>query len=241
MFRHAASSIWRRLTSRRRAADPIAGDGVEDERRVWVRHPADLPTEVSPADPEAGPGFPARVHDISQGGVKLLVDRPLEPGSLLTLTLPGRHPGTLTVLACVVHCAGLGDDRWAVGCNFSHELSDDDLVAFGAARTRPTPPDLRSWERYACDLTAACQRVVLEEEPWPVQVLNLSARGMALRVERDVPNGTLLSVTLSGPRRPEPLTILACVVHVCARSEGDRVLGCTFIRELEDSDLRALL
>jgi hypothetical protein len=36
------------------------------------------------------------------------------------------------------------------------------------------------------------------------------------------------------------VTILACVVHTQASPEG-QILGCSFIRELSDKDIKALL
>ncbi len=205
-----------------------------------MRHPADLRTQVAPAGDEGG--FPARIRDLSRGGLKLLADRPFDPGDLVTVGLPDANGApNLTVLACVVHCQALGPKQWAVGCNFSQELSEAELRAFGAARARPTPPDLRAWERSPCDVRAVCQTVSGAEPPWAAQVLNVSPAGMALAVEREVSNGALLSAVLHGPHGGEPLTILACVVHVSERAGGGRMLGCNFIRELSEDDLRRLL
>src|SRR5260370_29935862 len=131
MFKHAASSLWRRLTSRRRATEPPVGaEHVEDERRVGVRHPADLRTQVAPAGDEGG--FPARIRDLSRGGLKLLADRPFDPGDLVTVGLPDANGApNLTVLACGVHCQALGPQHGAVGCNLFPGLSEAELRAFG--------------------------------------------------------------------------------------------------------------
>jgi hypothetical protein len=242
MFKHAASSLWRRLTSRRRATQqPVGAGTIEDERRVWVRHPADLHTTVAAAADDAG--FAARIRDISRGGIKLLTEQAFDPGTLLTVGLPGGDTvPELTVLACVVRCEALGPKLWVLGCTFSQEMSAADLHAFGAARTRPAQPDLRAWERYPCNVQAACQTVSApEEEPWSARVLDVSPAGMALAADRVVDTGALLSVVLRGPHSGEPLTILACVVHVGQRPEGGCILGCNFIRELSDADLQQLL
>jgi hypothetical protein len=241
MFRNAAS-LWRRLTHRRRTPEqPVGAEGATDERRVWLRHPVDLRTEVAAEGGDGG--FAARVGDVSRGGIRLVTEQPVDPGALLTVGLPdegGR--AALTVLACVVHCHELGPRRWALGCSFAQELSDDDLRAFGAAGARPEQADHRAWERYPCDVRAACQTVSApEESPWEARVLNVSPAGMALLVPREVDNGVLLSVALHGPRGGEPLTILACVVHVRQQSDGARLLGCNFIRELAEADLKRLL
>ena len=80
----------RRSTRRRPAAD---------ERRVWLRHPADLRTQVATAE-GGDAGFDARVCDVSRGGVKLLSERAVDPGALLTIGLStaGGEP-TLTYSA----------------------------------------------------------------------------------------------------------------------------------------------
>jgi len=243
MFRNAAS-LWRRLTHRRRTSEqPVGAEGPADERRVWLRHPVDLRTQVAPAADGADGGFAARVGDVSRGGIRLVAERPVDPGALLTVGLPdegGRE--ALTVLACVVRCHEMGPRQWALGCSFSQELSDDDLKAFGAAGAPADPADNRAWERYPCDVRASCQTVSAPEETaWEARVLNVSPAGMALLVPREVDNGVLLSVALHGPNGGEPLTILACVVHVREQTDGARLLGCNFIRELNEADLKRLL
>lgn len=48
--------------------------------------------------------FPALVHDVSAAGIGFLLDRPLEPGTVLALQLNGGRPGTSLVrMAHVVH------------------------------------------------------------------------------------------------------------------------------------------
>jgi hypothetical protein len=235
MFERAAA-LWRRLIHGEPAPAPAT---PEAERRVWVRHPADLTTQVRA---DGGPGFSARIRDVSLGGVQLIADHPVEAGELLTVALPsaGAAPDVL-VLACVVHCRQVGPGEWAVGCHFACELDEDDLRAFGAGRTRPTPPDNRAWDRYACDVRAVCQVANADDAGWAAQVLNVSASGLALLADRAVPAGALLSAELHGPHDNPPLTILACVVHVTDRGDGRHALGCNFIRELSEADLRSLL
>jgi hypothetical protein len=48
--------------------------------------------------------FPALARDVSVGGLGLLLDRPLNPGTVLALQLRGGRPGTsVTRMARVVH------------------------------------------------------------------------------------------------------------------------------------------
>ena len=60
------------------------------------------------------------------------------------------------------------------------------------------------------------------------------------RPEYAIPTGTLLNAELHGPSG-QTFTILACVVHVSAAAEGGHLLGCNFIRELSETDLRSLM
>lgn len=238
MFEQAAT-LWNRLMGRP-AED--AGDTVlEDERRVWVRYEANVETACDPSDAE-GETLSAQIRDISRGGIKLVLKRSCEPGTMLTVGLPvveGRSP--LTVLACVVHVTPLADGEWAVGCNFARELSGEDLQAFGARKARTTPPDSRNWERFACNVKASYHAILdPASTSWPAKVLNISARGVGLLASREVRPGTLLSAELHGATRPVVLHILACVVHVTAQAADEWVLGCDFIHELNEQDLEAL-
>lgn len=234
-----ATTLWNRLMGR--PADEVDSDVAEDERRVWVRYEADVETACGTSDAE-GETLPARIRDISRGGMKLVLGRPCELGTMLTVGLPvveGRSP--LTVLACVVHVTPLSDGEWAMGCNFARELSGEDLQAFGARKARTTPPDSRNWERFACNVKASYHAILdPASTSWPAKVLNISARGVGLLVGREVRPGTLISAELHGATRPVVLHILACVVHVTARSADEWILGCDFIHELNERDLEAL-
>jgi c-di-GMP-binding flagellar brake protein YcgR len=243
MFEQTAA-LWRRLLGRPQTASSAADAGTaEDERRVWVRVPADLQTQLAAPDRPDEAGVAARIRDVSRGGIKLLVDRPFDPGSMLTVVLPAADgKSSLSVLACVVHCQPVGADEWHLGCSFSAELDDDDLDAFGAIKERPIPPDGRNWARFPCGEVTATVVRLSDSDPhrYPARVRDISASGVALLVSAEIPTGTLLDAELSGPDH-RSFTILACVVHVGPAPEGGYVLGCNFIRELNETDLQALL
>jgi hypothetical protein len=242
MFQRTVS-LWRQLLHwvrqpRRAATEPDSGD----ERRVWARRLCDAQVFCQPAAAADAQRYSARVRNISRGGISLCLDHRFEPGALLTVELPtedGRS--TFTVLACVVHLRSLADGKWALGCSFSRELSDDDLVAFGAKRVRPAPPDLRTWMRFPSGAQATMQTgTAAGQEPWPAQLRDISANGVALLVAQPVEAGTILSLELQRTAAPASLTLLACVVRVEGTPGGEWLLGCTFIRELSDKELRAL-
>jgi hypothetical protein len=237
-------SFWKRLTGRHAPAEKTtAVQHAEEERRVWVRYPADLETTVQPPGPGTPARLSARVRNISLGGVSLALDRPFEPGELLSVELPGAtEESRCNVLACVVHVGEGSDGAWVVGCTFARELGEDDLEAFGARRERHGPSDQRTWVRFATDVKASYQRIAGDNNtPRLAKVVNLSASGVGLMVADAVENGALMSVELHARHGDFKRTMLACVVHVTARSEGEWALGCNFIRSLSEEDLKALL
>jgi c-di-GMP-binding flagellar brake protein YcgR len=210
-----------------------------EERRVWVRHPCDLQTQYEHANGDDAP-LTARIVDISRGGVKIVVNRAHAPGSLISIELPG--PGGKTgfaALACVVHDREVGANEWMLGCSFSKELTEEQLRAFAA---EAASLDKRNWRRCPVNVTASVQ-VTNSGDPtrWPAKVVDLSPGGVALSVDRDIRNGTLLTTDLCAANGHIVSTILACVVHLTVQDDGTRRLGCNFIRELKESDLLALL
>ena len=84
------------------------------------------------------------------------------------------------------------------------------------------------------DLKAGLPQV---RAPW------LAKRGFEAIVPRAVKpedNGNLPAGKLV-PECPAKRTILACVVHVTTQASGEWALGCNFIRELSEEDLKALV
>jgi hypothetical protein len=236
--------VWRHLVGGGEIPQ-AGGAGVqeEDDRRVWVRHPSSAEAVVR-ADNGINRRLPARVRDVSRGGLNLVLGRRVEPGDLISIELPGGTPESVsTVLACVAHVSRLGEKEWGVGCSFCEQLGDADLAAFGARRERPAAPDdLRNWVRFPCNVKALCQRVGdPTDSAWPAQVVNVSPNGIGLLVDRAVETGALLSVSLESPTTGAARTILACVVHATTRPGNECNLGCSFIREFSEEDLEALL
>lgn len=236
-------NFWRRLVGSSTTAtlEPLK-DGAED-RRVWARYPANLETSYKPAGAPDSSRVSAHVRNISLGGINLLSNRPFQPGELLTVELPGATAETrCNVLACVVHCQEEPGGEWSLGCTFSRELTDDDLATFGARRERHHPSDQRQWKRFPTSLTANFQSVTIPGSAVEAaKVSDISATGVGLVVEREIENGTLLSVELHSTAGTAQRTMLACVVHVTKQGEKEWALGCNFIRSLSEEDLQALV
>lgn len=72
--------------------------------------------------------WPARVRNISCGGIALVLPRRFERGTLLSVEIQ-RIDGALagTLLARVVHVLREADDGWVLGCELTSRLSEADL------------------------------------------------------------------------------------------------------------------
>ena len=120
------------------AGKRTAESDSQSERRIWVRRPCDLEAFFQTPGDEFASRQPARVRNISRGGMNIVVPQEFAPGDQLSVELPGNHERpAFTVLACVVHAAKQSDGEWALGCSFADELTDEDLEPFGARRERP--------------------------------------------------------------------------------------------------------
>ncbi len=224
-----ARRIWRRL---------VCGKAVED-RRALARRPSDVVTAIQPPKGEAR--RPARVLDVSRGGVGLAVGEALEPGAVIGVEVPaGSGVSSSVALACVVHVQPHGEREWLLGCAFCQELSDDDLAAFGGKPVSPQP-ELRGAERFPCNVRASFQLVGQGSGRYSARVLNISLGGAGLLAERPVAVGALLNLELESADGGSQRTLLACVVHVATRPGNEWVLGCNFLHELPEADLQDLL
>lgn len=214
----------------------------QDERRIWSRHESSATTHVKRLT-GGEERIDAIVRNVSRGGVNFLVDRHIQPGEMLDVEIAGDSQGNqASVLACIVHCQELDQGQWALGCTFAEELSDEDLQGLGAKKERASTSDNRTWVRYVCNVKASYGLAEEEEEDLEsAQVVNISAGGVGLLVQREIRNGTLLNLKLESEKREESRMLLACVVHVVAHPTSTWSLGCNFIRELSPSDLKALL
>jgi hypothetical protein len=216
---------------------------VEEERRIWVRYPCDVDATCQPANQTDALRLSARVRNMSGGGINFLLNCPVETGSLLSIELPGPAGETVsTVLAYVIRVEPSTEGDWSVGCTFATELTNEDLAPFGASRTPALPEDQRAWVRFACDVKASFQFVKdAERKTWTAQVVNMSANGLGLVVDESVELGKLLNLELRPDQGDYVLSILACVVRLTPQADGRFTLGCNLIRELTDTEVKALL
>jgi len=231
-------SFWRRLVGK---SEPSANPN--EERRLWVRHPANLSTTVRPNSNGKSVRVASTVRDISRGGVHLIVDYAFEAGQLITIELPlADSDRTQSVLACIVRVVAEGPGKWSLGCIFSQELAEDDLAGLGGKRVKHDASDKRTWMRFATDIRANLQAVGdIRNQTYKAKVLNVSASGVALQARERIEAGVLLNVDFLGENETVRRTLLACVVHVSPGDDGDWALGCNFIRSLSEEDVKGLL
>ena len=83
--------------------------------------------------------------------------------------------------------------------------------------------------------------VVSGESAKQAEIANISASGIGMFLDEKIEPGTILDLLLKTKAGLEAFDILACVVFLGRRTEGGWVVGCHFIRELEDADLKRLV
>jgi hypothetical protein len=108
-----------------------AGERTKADRRAWVRYPCNLETLYQP-----GKGLLehrwwfAKVCDISQSGIGIILRRQFEPGTQLSIALHSKSADfSRTIEATVVHVMP-HPDGCLVGATFSSMLSEKELRAY---------------------------------------------------------------------------------------------------------------
>lgn len=91
--------------------------------RSYIRHPSDIPIHVDEHDS----GIPAQhvLSDVSQGGLAFNMNRPLEKGACLTLTIDTVNP-PFSAEGVVTHCHQR-EAHYVIGVEFTNR--DDLFVA----------------------------------------------------------------------------------------------------------------
>jgi hypothetical protein len=110
-------------------------------------------------------------------------------------------------------------------------------------RTAVFPRERRQAQRYPSSAQTQCQPIQAGAFSMPARVRNVSLTGVNLLLTQPVSPGTLLHITLAGPAQA-PRRLLACVLHVSAQEVEETIVwsaGCSFVRDLEEEELRCLL
>ena len=101
------------------------------ERRASVRYVTTMTASYHPIDVHTlGPSSPARIWDLSLGGLSLVVNHAFEPGTVVGV-VPECLPLSLfpCLAARVQHLRPHGDGLWLAGCEFLTPLTEEQLAA----------------------------------------------------------------------------------------------------------------
>lgn len=98
------------------------------DRRASTRYPCNLATSCRMAALVAGDTFPGRVRNVSLGGISLVLSRPFDTGTELSVELRSnfRH-FSRTVRIRVIYCIEHPSGDWIVGASFAQVLSDEEV------------------------------------------------------------------------------------------------------------------
>jgi PilZ domain len=204
------------------------------ECRVYERYPSDLATHCQPlaARSDNDMKWSAIVHDISAGGIGLLLQRRFEPRTGLAIELPDAGNTDYTVFVRVVHARAQPDGRWLLGCQFVSPLSEERLHALRQAATKKVPsparlaPPAKPAANGALPVTIVAGVHFRAKLP-DGSVLSRSVTRLHVTGDWPMPAGRIISVWLGkGPKNGAAVEMKVNDCH----QEGDQwLVDCTFV------------
>ena len=113
------------------------------------------------------PRLPARLKNISRGGINLEVPQSFAVGNRLRVNLLAEEDESASqVLAHVVHARRVSKQQWSIGCIWAVELQEDDLRSVGVAPYLASPADQRTWVRFEVTREVTYQRAPPASSPF---------------------------------------------------------------------------
>jgi PilZ domain len=212
-----------------------------EDRRSHPRQPTDVQTVCQPLVGDVS--LPARIRNVSQSGVNLIISQPLTEGTMVRVNLPGLPGGPhTTVLACVMHGRQTSPGEWTIGCVFSLELSAEEMRLLGGEKTASGADDQRAWVRCPVRGTISYRRLPVDDGvARTADLVDLSPAGVGLILNEKLEPGSAITLNLrrtdDRPDRP----MLSCVVYLTDRADGKWAAGCHFLRELTQKELNELV
>ncbi|HWY88285.1 MAG TPA: PilZ domain-containing protein, partial [Gemmataceae bacterium] len=98
--------------------------------RRWTRFPCNVETACYCCDTAPGERRSGRILNISAGGIGLVLRCQFSEGTLLHFELPQEmNLASPKILVRVVRVTEQGDGNWFLGCEFTDQLTDDELQA----------------------------------------------------------------------------------------------------------------
>jgi hypothetical protein len=80
-----------------------------------------------------------------------------------------------------------------------------------------------------------------KQERWPVEIRDVSATGVSVRIARHFEVGTQLELEVEAPGRAAPRFFTMRVVRVVSSGPENFLLGCALENRLQRGELKALL
>jgi hypothetical protein len=123
---------------------PAPASGAE--RRASVRYPCHLDILYWQSTGAAEAYRSAKILDVSATGIGLLMSRPFETGTVLTIQLESANQKyTRTLMVHVVHARQQSHNEWVVGCAFDSKVTEEEARALGEwslpSANRPKPAE----------------------------------------------------------------------------------------------------
>lgn len=96
--------------------------------------------------------------------------------------------------------------------------------------------------RYGISLETSCRLLAMvQDDPIPVRVRNISRGGISLVVHKQVESGTLLDIELLNRPNMVLSKLQVKITYSVEHPSGDWILGGAFVEKMSDSDIQALL
>jgi hypothetical protein len=121
-------------------------------------------------------------------------------------------------------------------------MSEQNGLSEPEGEPRLSEVERRSAQRYPCNLLTTGHVLGPRGNiSWVAKVVNISTHGVGLLYRSRVKPGTVLVITLQGANQKLSRPMPVRVMHV--RQEGPEtwLLGCEFVRRVNEEDLLALL
>jgi hypothetical protein len=100
------------------------------DRRLTVRYASEHHAFFQPSEGDPRVLWQARVRDISDNGMGLVLHRAFDLGTELSIELPAEVNRPLRSLrVSIVHVTALDEGQWLLGCEFVQELHPEELDA----------------------------------------------------------------------------------------------------------------
>jgi hypothetical protein len=137
----------------------------------------------------------------------------------------------------------LGQRLWSRTAAMTRTLaepSEDDILA--ALLAEPPTFEQRASIRRLCGKVTHVQEIALVQgDPWPTEIRDISSRGVGLVLEHAVTPGTFLLLDLPGPTRIGPPKLRIQVVNLREQMDGSWLHGCVLLRELQSNEVDELI